>query len=88
MEATLVLNGNTEFEQFGYDFDLSNQPEGLVIAVSSLTKDSKFEKNKNLEASRGGVVNLFSLNENNSSLIATLKSDRPYSAFGSKIKVI
>jgi hypothetical protein len=88
MEANLVLNGHIEYEQFGYDFDLSNQPQGLVIAISSLTQDSKLERNNALEAKRGGVVNLFSLNENNSSLIATLKSDRPYSAFGSKIKVI
>lgn len=84
----MVLNGNTEFEQFGYDFDLSLQPQGQIIAISSLTKDSKLDKETSLEVTRSGVVNLFRLDAKNSSLIATLKSDRPFSAFGSKIKVI
>ena len=88
MQPTTVLTGNTEYEQFGYDFDLSNQPDGLVIAISSITKDAKLDaKNDALEVSRGGVVNLFSLKSSTYSLIATLKSDRSYSSFGSKVKV-
>jgi hypothetical protein len=66
---------------------LSLQPQGKVIAISSLTKDSKLDKKESLEVTRGGIVNLYSLNEKIPKLITTLKSDRPYSSFGSKIKV-
>ena len=66
---------------------MSLQPQGQVIAISSLTKDTKLDKKESLEVTRGGIVNLYSLNNENPKLIATLKSDRPYSSFGSKIKV-
>ena len=86
MEPLAILNGTSEFEQFGYDFDLSNQLKGTLIAISSLTKDSKLDNRQNAFVShRGGVVNLFYLG--NEQPVATIKSDRSYSGFGSKIKV-
>ena len=82
----IILNGTSEFEQFGYAFDLSKQLQDIVIAVSSITKEAKLDKNKNAIVShRGGVVNIFGLSKQ--SLITTIKSDRSYSGFGSKINV-
>jgi hypothetical protein len=85
-----VLSGQTEYEQFGYSFDLSKQLAGLpVLAVGSMTKDTKLSSNRtSFELSRAGIVQLFKLDNpsSNATLMATLKSDRPYSAFGSRIR--
>jgi hypothetical protein len=41
-----------------------------------------------LKIDQGGIVQVFDItNLNNISIITTLKSDRPYAGFGSKIKV-
>lgn len=78
-----------EFEQFGYSFDLSNQTGQPMIAISSLTRDSKLNSQFALELNKSGIVQIFKINilNNSLSLLSTLKSDRPYSGFGSKIKV-
>ncbi len=83
-----VLVGQTQYEQLGYDFDMSRQIKADIIAVSSVAKDSQLN-NKTFVMNRAGEVNLYSIGPNYSlSQISTLKSDRAYSAFGSKIKVI
>jgi hypothetical protein len=82
-----VLEGQTQYEQLGYDLDMSRQIKADVIAVSSVAKDSKL-KNNTFVMNRAGEVGLYSIGPNYSlSLISTLKSDRAYSAFGSKVKV-
>ncbi len=41
-----------------------------------------------LKIDQGGIVQVFDItNLNNMSILTTLKSDRPYAGFGSKIKV-
>lgn len=86
----LTLNGQSEFEQFGYDFDLSLQINSSVIAVSSLTKSTKLENKISFNLNRAGIVQIFSFDvlNLNTSLVSTFKSDRPYSGFGSRVKVI
>ena len=103
------LRGEENFEQFGYDFDLSVQLNNRkVIAISSYTKGQNrfmqlfifllfvlFQKDCQLDSTgpalkidQGGIVQVFDItNLNNISIITTLKSDRPYAGFGSKIKV-
>lgn len=57
-----------------------------MIAVSSFSKDTRLNSQVSYELNRAGVVQLFELNGTISNWRATLKSDRPYSGFGSKIK--
>lgn len=83
-----VVRGDIEYEQLGYSCDLSDQSGRLVAAISSPSKDTRLNTQASFELNRGGVVQLFELlNGKTLNLTATLKSDRPYSGFGSKIKV-
>lgn len=60
-----------------------------MLAVGSPSKDTKRNYAFGADLSRAGIVQLFELNTalKNLTLIATLKSDRAYSGFGSKVKV-
>lgn len=83
------LQGEENFEQFGYDFDMSVQLNNRkVIAISSYTKDCQLNSTgAALKIDQGGIVQVFDItNLNNISILTTLKSDRPYAGFGSKIK--
>lgn len=80
-----VFNGSQEFEQFGYSFDIAR---GNIIAISSLTKESKLSDSFiSSTLKNAGIVQLFDIQQNYSQ-VATLKSDRSYANFGSKVKVI
>jgi len=84
------LTGTSEFEQFGYSFDLSIQSKQTVIAVSSISKDSKLNEANAINLKYGGIVQVFSLNSilhGLPNVMCTLKSDRSYSAFGSRVRV-
>jgi hypothetical protein len=86
----MVLTGYDEFEQFGYDLDLTFRKDlGMLIAVSSVGKRAQLDNSKmGINLNRAGQVNVFILNSNGSSeLITTFKSDRQHSLFGSKVKV-
>lgn len=86
----LVMNGSSEFEQLGYSVDLSTQSGRLTFAVSSMSKDTRRDDQASYELNRAGIVQLFELDDSAKKLNwrAMLKSDRPYSGFGSKIKVL
>ena len=89
--SLITLTGSSKFEQFGYSFDLSIQSKQTVIAVSSISKDSKLNEPNAINLKYGGIVQVFNLNTNLHglpSVVCTLKSDRAYSAFGSRVKVI
>ena len=50
--------------------------------------DCKLDKGASLSLHQGGIVQVFDItNPNSPSLITLLKSDRPYSDFGAKVKV-
>ncbi|CAF0717792.1 unnamed protein product [Brachionus calyciflorus] len=89
-EPIMVLNGEVEFGQFGYDFDLSIQSNSLIIAVSSVSENSKLQNGTSFELNRAGVVRLFQIDEKNLDFkfLSILKSDRPYSSFGSKVEFL
>ena len=84
----IVLNGTSEFEQFGYSFDLTKQPEQIIIAVASVTKEAKLDKSPIAsDLKNAGIVQLFNLNKTGYPVVAVLKSDRSFSDFGSRVKV-
>ena len=85
----IIYTGKNEFDQFGYDFDLSKQTNYSVIAITSLTHVSSLNRDSSLVLNRAGIVELYEININknqSSSLISTLKSDRELSEFGNKVK--
>lgn len=51
-----------------------------------MSKDSKINKPNGINLKRGGVVQVYDI-DNYQSSIALLKSDRSYAGFGSKVKV-
>jgi hypothetical protein len=63
----------------------------LILGVSSPTKSAQLNSDEFLKLEKSGIVQLFNITNNNGELvqksITILKSDRPYSGFGSKIKV-
>lgn len=80
-----------EQQQLGYSFDVSTNSDGHgIIAISSVTKQVKLNKAKGGKFSpylkNGGEVNIFKLYED-FSLLASLKSDRAFASFGSRVKV-
>jgi len=83
-----VLNGTDEFEQFGYSFDLAMNNEGnVVLAVSSVTKAVKLDNAKFASLLKNaGMVQIFNLTNETVDVIATLKSDRSFSNFGSAVR--
>ena len=85
-----VLTGESEFDQFGYSFDLSIQNKKMVIAVASVSKESKLEgKTLSYTLRDAGVVQVFDIsNLGKIAILSSLKSDRANAAFGSKLKVI
>lgn len=85
-----MLIGKGENDQLGYSFDMGFQMGSPIIAVSSVTQDTRLENKTSFELNRAGIVELYKLNIVNGTFtwITTLKSDRPYSGFGSKVKVI
>ncbi len=82
-----VLNGTDEFEQFGYSFDLAKVGEGVVLAVSSVTKAVRLDNARFAEnLKNSGRVQMFDLTGGSGSgVIATLKSDRSFANFGSLV---
>lgn len=87
-KPAVSLSGASEFEQFGYSFDLSEQNQKLVISISSVSQESALDKRLALPLHRAGVVQSFDLsNLGQPKLISVLKSDRPYAQFGSRVKV-
>jgi hypothetical protein len=88
----LALSGRDEFEEFGYDFDLTKRKDyGLVLAVSSLGKKVKLN-NRELafELNLAGQVQVYSVEISDKptvNLLSVFKSDRAYGAFGSKVQV-
>lgn len=85
----MSLSGKSEFEQFGYDFDLSFQMGSSILAVSSIGKDVKLDNRTSFNLNRAGQVQLFQIDNSllKINLISIIKSDRPYASFGSRIKV-
>jgi hypothetical protein len=88
----LDLPGWEEFEQHGYSVDLTKRKDyGIVLAVSSVGRTSKIEdRTLAYDLHRAGQVNLYSIQTGgkpSATLLSTLKSDRAYAAFGSKIRV-
>ncbi|RNA30261.1 phosphatidylinositol-glycan-specific phospholipase D [Brachionus plicatilis] len=53
-KPVMVLNGEKEWAQFGYDFDMSFQEKNLVMAVSSITEDTKLQNGTSFELNRAG----------------------------------
>lgn len=85
-----VFTGTTEFEQLGYSVDASSQRQLVTFAISSPSKDTRLNNQLSYELNRAGIVQIYqqaSPSDYRFSWRATLKSDRPYSGFGSKVKV-
>jgi hypothetical protein len=83
-----VLAGESDFDKFGFDLDMSNQMEQNVLAISAQSMTSQ-KINSPVKLHRAGVVLLYNISDSGRqpNLIATIKSDRGFSAFGSKLKV-
>ncbi len=88
----LTLAGQDEFEEFGYDFDLTKRKDyNIVFAVSSVGKKTRIN-NRDLafDLHLAGQVQAYSIQTTGKptfSLLSILKSDRSYAAFGSKVQV-
>jgi hypothetical protein len=82
--------GENDFDKFGSDLDMSSQMGQNVLAISA-TSMMSHKINSPIKLHRAGVVLLYDISHTSDSsqpnLLATLKSDRGFSAFGSKIKV-
>ena len=90
----LTLTGQDEFEQYGYDVDLSKRDDlGVLLAVSSTGKYSKLlNRQFAFDLHRAGQVKVYAVqvsmpNNPSANLITVLKSDRAYAGFGSKVQV-
>lgn len=86
LKPIMILNGDKEWAQFGYNFDMSYQVNNFIMAVSSVTEDTRLDNDASYELKRAGVVRLFNLKEDKYELLSIIKSDRAYSAFGSRLE--
>ena len=86
LKPVIILNGDKELAQFGYNIDMSHQVNNFILAVSSVTEDTRLDNADSFELNRAGVVRIFNLKQDKYELLSVIKSDRPYSAFGSSLK--
>jgi hypothetical protein len=89
----LNLTGTDDFEQLGHSIDLTKRKDyGIVLAVASVGKEVKLnDKKLAYSLHRAGQVQLHSIQigaNSSTTLLSTLKSDRAYASFGSKVQVI